>query len=246
MENTVKVLIVDDEEIISRNVESKLLRLKHNVSYTIYKARSARQAEDMFDEIQPDIVITDICMPKVSGLTLIKNIRKKNRTVSLFVLSGYGDFDYVREAFLLGVNDYLLKPLSLSELDEKLTKHTSKLNQKILTETESNETEKIKKIKEYITKNLARNISMQEVADYSGMSYNYFSKLFKDKIGISYSQYINLKRMEVAKELLEDSTYKIADIAKKIGFENPNHFSRAFQKTYGMYPTEYQKSMGIK
>lgn len=249
---TIKVLVVDDESVIRRNVISKISRMKHPVRYEIYEADSAAEGEEKYEKIHPDLVITDICMPKRSGIQLVKYIRAKDGACQIFVLSGYDDFEYVREGFILGINDYLLKPLSFSELNEKMRKLYSVQEGEYRQKNEEPEsagraaTGKMKKAEDYIHKNLMRNPSMQECADYCGMSYAYFSKVFKETFQISYSQYVGEKRMEAARELLDDPTYKIGEIARKIGFDNPNHFSRAFYRTYGMYPTEYRKKMEEK
>ena len=113
----IKILVVDDESIIRRNIISKIERMQHSVKYEIFEAGNTAQAEQIFDEISPDVVITDVCMPKKNGMQLVKYIRSISSSCRIFVLSGYDDFSYVREGFLLGIDDYLLKPLSFSELD---------------------------------------------------------------------------------------------------------------------------------
>lgn len=245
---TIKILIVDDESTIRRNVISKIKRMELPFQYDIYESPSALDAEHRYEEIRPDLVITDICMPKRNGIQLVKYIRSRDKDCWIFVLSGYDDYEYVREGFLLGINDYLLKPLSYSELSEKIRRFCASRN--VIypqSEREYSKSEKLpvsgkmKMAEEFIEKNFMRNPSMQECADYCGMSYAYFSKVFKETFQIVYSQYVSEKRMMAAKELLDDPSYKIGEIGKKVGFDNPNHFSRAFYRTFGIYPTEYRK-----
>lgn len=239
--NVTRILVVDDEELIQRNVCSKIKRLKHTSNYVTYTADSVFEAMQKFMDVKPDVIITDICMPEGSGLILAEKIRKLDDSVIIFMLSGYDDFSYVRKAFLLGVNDYLLKPLSVSELDEKLSAQlkVSPKSDEELTDTIKNK-DLLHIIDDYINENISRPISMQEAADKANLSYHYFSKIFKEIAGASFSKYVNERKMTIAKELVLDPTIRINEIAYKLGFKESNHFSRTFKKTYGLYPTAYR------
>lgn len=239
---TIRVLVVDDEELIRRNVCSKIKRLKHPMKYITYTADGLNEALLKYEDVKPDVIITDIRMPEGSGLMLAEKIRKTDKSVILFVLSGYDEFSYVRKAFLLGVDDYLLKPLSLSELGEKLQTQLGKVR------VEGNEDEPVVESKDilhmidqYINENISRSISMQEAADKVNLNYHYFSKVFKEMSGITFTKYVNERKMAVAKELVTDPTIRINEIAYKLGFKESNHFSRTFKKTYGLYPTAYRE-----
>lgn len=236
----ITVLVVDDEPLICQNVCSKISRLQHSVKYVTVVSQDMDSALGKFREVTPDIVITDICMPGGSGLTLAEKLRKQSPELTIFVLSGFDDFSYVRQAFLLGVNDYLLKPLSLSELDEKLRLH---LGSGKAGPAQGKQATIIDKAKQYIDKNQERQVSLSETADFLNISYHYFSKLFKDTEGISFSNYVAKRKMRLAAELLADPAVRITEVAKKLGFENPNHFSRAFKNIYGKYPTQYRKDI---
>lgn len=238
----IRILIVDDEELICRNVCSKIKRLNNPCNYITYVAGSVNEAMIKYRDIKPDVVITDICMPEGSGLILAEKIRKMDKYVILFVLSGFDDFSYVRKAFLLGVNDYLLKPLYLSELDQKLSNQLKK-QQDISKKNRKTENGKslLSIIDQYIEENMSRTISMQEAANKVNLSYHYFSKMFKENAGLSFTKYVNERKMMIAKELVTDPTIRINEIAYKLGFKESNHFSRAFKKTYGLYPTVFRE-----
>ena len=85
-----------------------------------------RAAYEKAAELQPDILFTDIKMPFLSGLEVISRLKAENRQIHTVIISGYRDFEFAREAMKLGVDEYLLKPLSaddisyvLSELKER-------------------------------------------------------------------------------------------------------------------------------
>lgn len=116
------ILIVDDEELICKGLKSMIERsnLKEvgQVSYTSEPVK----IQDMVEGLNTNIIITDIRMPEITGLDLIKIISKINLNIKFIVLSGYDDFKYVKEAFKLGACDYLLKPASMDELKSMLEK----------------------------------------------------------------------------------------------------------------------------
>ena len=73
------------------------------------------------------------------------------------------------------------------------------------------------------------------------MTENYISRLFKAETGVNIIYYINLMKLEHAKELLADSDENVKSIAMMLGFDEPSYFNKLFNKTYGVSPTEYRK-----
>lgn len=246
-----KILIVDDEAVICENLCLKIKRLAHLTHYETIISHSAHEAFILFKEQLIDVVLTDIHMPGMSGIALVEKIRKINTQVPIIVLSGHDDFNYVRQAFLAGVDDYLLKPVSVMELGEKLLQVQKKVKQYeqpvsdlTIEETEAIEDKGVMKyVKEYMLLHLHNSLSMREVAEQVNMSYSYFSKVFKQHMGQSFNAYLLKIRMEKALEYIEDPTIKVNEIAYKIGYANPSHFSRAFKQYTGSYPMEYREKM---
>lgn len=116
-----KVLVADDEYWICESLRNMLNWEEYSFSY-LEPAYDGEDALDKIESDRPDIVITDINMPFVSGTELIKIIKKRYPDMVVLVLSGYSDFDYVRESLLAGAVDYLLKPITKSNLVKVLTK----------------------------------------------------------------------------------------------------------------------------
>lgn len=100
----------------------------------------------------------------------------------------------------------------------------------------------INRILDYIEKNLKKNVTLEEVAEFGAISPYYLCKLFKRKIGINFSTYIVNRKMEIAKELLEYTDMPILNIALELSYNEPNYFSKVFKKIEGVTPTEYRKS----
>lgn len=111
----VKVLIVDDDKII-RNGIITIIRRSGISCDIVGSAQNGRKALEMILELNPDIVITDIKMPIMDGIELVKNIKSKLLSPRIVVLSGFDDYKYVRETMRHGAVDYLLKPVNSDEL----------------------------------------------------------------------------------------------------------------------------------
>lgn len=95
---------------------------------------------------------------------------------------------------------------------------------------------------QYLQKNYKDNISLSQLADYLQINKSYLSLLFKQEIGVNFTNYLNNIRIDKAKELLLHSNYKAYEIAKLIGFDNPYYFSKVFKETTGMNCQEFKKA----
>lgn len=109
------ILIVDDEQLIRQGFLARMeyLRIERD---EVFEASSGREALEIVRQHPVDIVVTDIRMPDVDGLTFIRQAREIRREIRFVVLSGYAEFAYAESAIRLGVREYLLKPLSNEEL----------------------------------------------------------------------------------------------------------------------------------
>ncbi|MBO5160289.1 MAG: response regulator [Lachnospiraceae bacterium] len=112
-----KLLIVDDE-IQIRNGLQEGLPWDEIGFEEVYTAQNGIEALEICNQYKPEVVITDIQLPGMSGLTLGKNIKSSYEPVEVILLSGYSEFEYAKEAIAIGVFRYLLKPIRVSELIE--------------------------------------------------------------------------------------------------------------------------------
>jgi two-component system response regulator YesN len=115
----IKVMIVEDEAPIGRSIKSAV-ESSHERFEVIALAYNGQEALKLLNDMQPDIIITDIRMPIMDGLTLTEKVREMYPHIQIILLSGYQEFDYARKAMLLGVKHYLLKPASRSQIKELL------------------------------------------------------------------------------------------------------------------------------
>lgn len=122
-----KVLIVDDELLVRVGLKT-LINWSENGFKIVGEAKNGEEAIDLFDKYDPDILLTDIKMPKMEGLELIQKLKKKKKNIKSIILSHYDDFSYAKEAIKLGACDYILKSeLSSENLLRILNKVTKDL-----------------------------------------------------------------------------------------------------------------------
>jgi two-component system, response regulator YesN len=95
-------------------------------------------------------------------------------------------------------------------------------------------------VKKYIIENFNRDISMDDAAKETNLSYHYFSKFFKDSTGKSFVEYLTELRVAKSRELLRDTNDSIKEICYKIGYSDPNYYCKIFKRVTGMTPTEYR------
>jgi len=114
-----KVMLVDDERLILQGILNIIDWEKLGMK-VIHMAENGKEALEKNKENPVDIIITDINMPVITGLELIKTMRKINKRVKFIVLSGYDDFSYARTAMKYGVENYILKPIDEEELEATL------------------------------------------------------------------------------------------------------------------------------
>ncbi len=143
-----KVFLVEDE-IITRE------GIRDNVDWQASGFEFCGEAADgeialpLLRTTQPDVLITDIKMPFMDGLQLIKIVRERMPSVKIIILSGHDEFEYAQEAINLGVTDYLLKPVTVQKLQSVLQKLTLQLDQ------ERKEQDNLKKLQEQVQENRA-------------------------------------------------------------------------------------------
>lgn len=122
-----RILIADDEDYV-RELLAKNIRNSSLLVDVVAVARDGREALKLALEEKPDIVVTDIAMPFMSGLELIAEMQKSGIYSKNVVISGYDEFDYARQAISLGVKDYLLKPFLPKELTNVIEKLLAELD----------------------------------------------------------------------------------------------------------------------
>lgn len=114
-----KVLIADDEPKIRQGLKNTIQTLALPLRVCA-EARNGLEALDKAREQEPDILLVDICMPKLNGIRFLEEVKKLSLDCRIIIISGYNEFSYAKQAITLGVSNYLLKPVADGELKAAL------------------------------------------------------------------------------------------------------------------------------
>ncbi|MGD6778581.1 response regulator transcription factor [Sutcliffiella horikoshii] len=253
-----KAIIVDDE----KHVREGLLLLanwKENGIDAIYEAEDGDEAIMLIKQHRPEIIFTDMAMPKKDGISLLKWISESDLPSVTIVVSGYDDYTFMRNAIYYKSFDYILKPIDPDLLNETLERAVKKWKEEALLKrtissigdmetipvrsTEPVSVSSMEKIEEYLRANYQQDITLQEIADRFYLSREHISRKFKQEYHENITDYVTRIRMEKAKELLANPNLKIYEIAYHIGYQNEKYFSKVYKKFFGMTPNEYRGSL---
>lgn len=241
------VVIIDDEPIIVEGI-SKLVPWDKYGCRVAACAYSGREGLEVIRREQPDIIYSDIAMPGLDGLKMIAALKVEFPDMQISILTGYRDFDYCQEAIRLGVTRFLLKPSKLDEIEEALSVMVANLKQKNIVH-EDVETEDspagsfiVKNALQYMEEHYNEKLSLNKVAEKTYVSQWHLSKLLNKQEGKNFSELLNQIRIDHAKELLREPSYRIVDISEMVGFTDVAHFSRVFKKLEGISANEYRNT----
>ncbi|MFK0525071.1 response regulator [Paenibacillus illinoisensis] len=252
------ILIVDDEPRTREGIR-KTLEAWSTGRNRIQTAASGVEARDWLASQPADLLITDVRMPEFSGLSLVEAIQHFPSKPAVLIMSGYADFDYVHQAIKLGVVDYLLKPIDKEQLLQTVQKalHVHEQQRRIQTIQEMVDP-KLFEVKErreqqgntpigealaYIEAHLGEPMTMRELADSLHLNSSYFSVLFKEQVGLNFSEYLMRKRVQRAKELLVQTTMPISEIAESVGYQTDKYFIKVFKSLEGLSPSKYRHAV---
>jgi len=232
------LLLVDDDrvsiDILAEYIKPHLTQIDE-----IFCAYNGQDAFDIIISVKPNIIVTDIKMPDVSGIDLAKKIRAVEAYEPIIIfISGYSDFNYARDALKLNVTDYILKPIDQEEL---ITKINAISNQNAKPKNLADE-DIIETVKKYISLHLDESLTLIAIADHFHYNPSYLGRLIKKNIGSSFSNYVLKLRVLKAESLLINTTKPIKQISLEVGFRDPEHFTKRFKKIVGVTPSSFRKN----
>lgn len=246
-----KIIIADDEVWVIFGIK-KLIHRSGLPFEVVGEASNGIKAYEMIKDLQPDLLITDIRMPGLSGLELMRKLQEEKLNFKVVLISGYAEFEYAKEGLRLGAFDYLLKPVEEESISailrrymELVEKEHEEQAQEEMNAWQDPEIEepRVRKIIEKINQQYTEKISLQEFADEYNLSIGHLSTLIKKETGVSFSEYVTAKRMEDAKKLLRNEELSVDEIASRVGYNDYFYFTKAFKKYEGVSPSVYRKKI---
>ena len=237
-----KLLIVDDEflaaDALAQSYDWKKLGFDRvEVRYDGETAWKELEAGDT------DLMLCDIEMPFLDGLSLQKRVVEAQLPTRTVLLTCHADFRYAQQALRLGVTDYLLKPVDETELFQVVSQAVQELgaNEMEKVQPRANQPKALLDACQYIREHLDEDLSREEVARAVYLNPDYLNRIFKKELNVSLSHYILEEKMKLAQELLQTTDLSITEVGSRVGFSNMSGFSYAFRRSTGRSPSSYRK-----
>ena len=258
----VSIVVVEDEKVLRNGLVLTTPWLEFGCKI-IGEAENGLAGRDLIAKVKPDIVITDVIMPGMNGIEMIKSLTGITET-EYIILSGYADFEFAQTAIELGVKRYLVKPTEESKLKETILDLVKKVEEKkknlhqrdvfkqnldhdlffqeYISGHNSDYREKyLEEALRLIADHYSENLTAGDVAEYLEMSESSFIKMFKNKTGYTFLKYLTLYRIKNSIKLLMDKSLRVCEVANMVGYTDCRYFGEVFKKYLGMTPLEYRR-----
>lgn len=243
--NHYNVMLVEDEMLLMQSLSRHIESLEAGFK-VVCQASNGEDALKSLKKENIHLVMTDIRMPVMDGLTLAKRIHEQYPHILTVILTGYADFDYAREALKQGVFDYMLKPVTMEDLESTLGRvrlHLQKFYE--LEEDPALVGRDAEEIVEYtvlyMREHYMDDIDISSFSAAMGFTSAYLTKLFNKYKGDTPLKYLTDIRIHEAKRLLTDTGLPIREVGERVGYPDQFHFSKTFRKLTGLNPTAYRK-----
>ena len=248
------ILIVDDDAEIAHYIKTEL-----SDWYRFEHACNGKEGLKMLLTGKYDLVISDVMMPEMDGVTMLKKI-KSNSNVSdipVILLTSKSEVENRLEGLRKGADAFLAKPFNMEELHILIDnlvdnvrrirgKYSGAQGQKAKIEqiqVKGNNDALMERVMKYMNEHLADpDLNVEKLTEDVGISRAQLHRKLKEIAGVSAGEFIRNLRLEQAARLIEEGQINITQVAYSVGFNNQTHFSTVFKKHYGISPSEYAET----
>ncbi len=248
-----RVLLVEDDAAL-RHLYTHMHAWQEQGFCLAAEAEDGREALEKLDAECFDLIVTDIHMPFVDGLELLRALRQRKNNTPVVLVGSYGEFEYAREGLVLRAFDYIVKPVQESQLEQVLIRAAAVLSSRGTKDSQFTivraafdqagvpleEVGFTHTLAAFLAAHLNEVVTMKQAAEHVGLSKDYFGKTCKAHTGMTFGSLYNCVRVEHAKCLLRDSSYRANKISERLGFASPDYFTRIFKAQTGCTPSQYR------
>lgn len=242
-----KVYVVDDEPVILDEIVNTIPWLDNGFQI-VGSNVSPIGAIDDIKHLCPHVVFSDLKMPDMDGVDMIKILKDEGVVCEYVMLSAYDSFEDSRRFFRLEGFDYLLKPLQQQEVQIVLERLAMRLSKKIRSEPEvvDNMTPAFAELIQYLNNNYQRKHTLDSLSKRFNLGTNYICNLFSKHFNSTLTRYITELRMNAALQLMQPPSKAYKEIAIDCGYMDYYYFCKVFKEFYGASPTGYMRGQQTK
>ncbi|MCI8914089.1 MAG: response regulator [Lawsonibacter sp.] len=245
-----KVLVVEDEEMIRKGIVLAVDWAAMDC-VVVGEAANGVEALEAVERLNPSLIITDLKMPRMDGIEMLRCLRDRGNHVYVIILTAYDSFTYAQSALRLGAVDFLLKPFHDGDLEQAVTALRRRMGGAEREEPalpglkKGDKSKYVLEAMDYIGKHYQDpNISISDIALDLGISEGHLSRTFKKETDYTLLNYLTRYRIHKAMELLRDCRVKVYEVAAQVGYRDITYFSATFKRVTGVTPSEYQDTSG--
>jgi YesN/AraC family two-component response regulator len=249
------VLLVEDNPELSEFLAKQL-----KSSYRVALAYDGLQGFEKATKLLPDLIVSDIMMPNMDGITMLDQLKNSTLTshIPVVLLSARYDINSQIEGLRYGADYYITKPFntdflkaSIHNLLEQRKKIFNKLQEGEMVEQKptgivitSQDEDFLKTVIQFVEEGMQESeFEIEEIATSVNMSRSAFYKKFKSLTNMAPVEFVNEMRLKRAKQLLDAGALNISSVSFEVGFSSPKYFSTSFRKYYHCSPSEYLKKV---
>lgn len=243
-----RIVVAEDEAIIRDNLAHAFDwgRMGFEIVHT---AANGQDALAYFRAHAADVLLTDVRMPGMDGIELMWAVKELRPQVEIVFLSGYADFAYVRSALQAHAFAYVLKLDLMKDLEPVFEQLRARIDHQRATEIYQAQIasmqalisreamDPISQAQQYVLEHFAENLRLEDVAGRFFLSPAYFSRMFKKKLGMTFSDYVKEQRLAMAYRLLETTQLRVIDVGLEVGYRDIKYFTQLFRDRYGVLPS---------
>ncbi len=246
------LVVEDDGEVLD------MLENIFSLSYKVYKATNGQMGFEMAQQLHPDIVVSDVMMPVMSGKEMCYKIKNclELAYIPVVLLTAQSSVDYEIEGYMFGADDYVTKPFDIKLLLARCANLLKNRQQRLksLNRLETTGSQDIRvlnildqKLLDNAVEIIRRNFDnpdfdMNVLAAKLGMGRSKMFSRLKEVVGLTPNEFtLKLKLEEALRMLQEEPQYNVSEISYKLGFASPRYFSRCFKSFYGVSPQNYRR-----
>jgi signal transduction histidine kinase/ligand-binding sensor domain-containing protein/DNA-binding response OmpR family regulator len=255
-----RLLIVEDNEEIGQYIADCL-----KTRFEIFTAPDGKKGVEIAFKVIPDIIISDIMMPNMSGIDLCKVLKNDLRTshIPIILLTAKESAADKQEGYEAGADSYITKPFVKSLIESRIDNLIAQRERMIeilgkgssqkgedakrkllLSSINQIDREFLEKINHVIDENIDKeDIDVSSLAESLNMSHSTLYRKMKSLTGMSGNEYIRKRKMQFAEKLLLEGKYTIAEIGYRVGISSKSYFRKCFKEEFGMTPSEYLRKI---
>lgn len=250
----ITIVVAEDEHLIRKWLLHALDYQELNIEI-VGIAEDGEEAIELIREKRPDIVLTDINMPKKNAFELFEQTKEIN--CKKIILSGYDEFENAKRAMQFGVVDFLVKPIDLVELRTCLVKvcyAIEKENRKnifvpmtqfdILKDVRYSRDQVVTQVLAWIKEHYDEKFTIAKLAQELNYSESYIYQKVKKHLEMTLNEYLNRYRIKMAvNHLIKKPHLLVYEVAELVGFNDYKYFNQVFKKFVGMSVTEFKEKI---